>query len=302
MDIYKQIADYFLALEEQYNATICIKDFTGFLHQNNDLYKELSPFIVHNNPYCRYVKSSNEAYKRCISMIPKILKKSINLRTSFCGFCHAGMFEYVIPIIDNDNIIGAITFGCFSESSQIISQIIKKLNADFPQLDLLCLTTLYKAIPLKPDKATSNSIVLSLKIISMIICPKKIDYENTVKLITTDAVTQQDLFIERAIKYIKEHLCEKIKIEDIAKECCYSVSYTSRTFNKITGMNINSYINKLRIEVSKNYLLATDKQIAEIAELIGFDDLSYYSKTFSLLIGYSPAEFRRRFSKENYYE
>ena len=104
------------------------------------------------------------------------------------------------------------------------------------------------------------------------------------------------MLVEHALTYIKMHVTEKISIEDIARYCNYSSSYVSRNFNKVVGMNINTYINKLKVEVSKTYLITSNKTIADIAEIVGFEDLSYYSRVFSSFLGIPPAEFRRRFT------
>ena len=161
------------------------------------------------------------------------------------------------------------------------------------------LSQLYEREPKIPDVGEMTIILRSLEFIASYLSSLGNTYcttEDTAKLLTQPKQKQEEVLVQNALTYIKMHVTEKISIDDIAHYCNYSTSYVSRNFNKVVGMNINSYINKLKVEVSKTYLITSNKTIAEIAEIVGFEDLSYYSRVFSSLLGIPPAEFRRRFS------
>jgi len=98
-----------------------------------------------------------------------------------------------------------------------------------------------------------------------------------------------------AIDYMKCHMKEKISLEQIANHCNYSTSYLSHHFKKIVKVNINEYMNKMKVEHSKNYLLKTDDTLAKIAEELGFSDVSYYSRIFTKICGISPGKFREKY-------
>ena len=269
------------------------------MRQDKATFQALSPFENHTSPYCTYVKSSKKCYRDCLDMIPKILKKCIETHQTFSGFCHAGCYEYVIPIIQNSHIIGAITFGGYASESTPDNKNFKVLAERHPELDESLLSQLYQREPKIPDKSEMETIVLSLEFIASYLASlgnKFCTTENTAKLLAQPKQKQENMLVQHALTYIKMHLTEKISIEDIARYCNYSTSYVSRNFNSVVGMNISTYINKLKVEVSKTYLITSDKSIAEIAEIVGFEDLSYYSRVFSSLLGIPPAEFRRRFS------
>ena len=63
------------------------------------------------------------------------------------------------------------------------------------------------------------------------------------------------------------------------------------------GVSISTYVNKIRIESAKNYLVSTDLTIAEISMNTGFDDPNYFSRVFARLVSIPPAEYRRRFQE-----
>lgn len=297
MNSYTKIAEYFEYLKTNFDASICIKDFSGFIPLDKELHRVLEPYLIHCHSFCLYVKKERECYFECLAMIPKMLKKSIELRDRFYGTCHAGLSEFVIPIINQNNVIGAITFGSFIDENSNIESRLNKLSQKHPSLS-------NDILHLKLSETTQckiknpEDVLLVLEIIAQFLAHSydKFDVTNNQVLISKGEVKSEiDDVVDFCIQYIKDHLTEKIKIEDISEKCNYCVSYISRSFNKRIGMNINTYINKMRVEVSKNYLLTSNKSIADIAETVGFSDVSYYSKVFSNLLDLSPAEFRRRF-------
>ena len=63
---------------------------------------------------------------------------------------------------------------------------------------------------------------------------------------------------------------------------------------KITPMQ---YILSLRISAAKRYLDSTNKSIAEIASAVGYDNPLYFSRIFKKHTGYSPSEYKNKFSQ-----
>jgi AraC-like DNA-binding protein len=53
------------------------------------------------------------------------------------------------------------------------------------------------------------------------------------------------------------------------------------------------YLNRLRIEKSKQLLLRGDLRIADIVSMVGFEDQSYFTKVFKRICGVSPTHFRK---------
>lgn len=98
--------------------------------------------------------------------------------------------------------------------------------------------------------------------------------------------------IYKSTAYIKEHFCEKISLEDVAEHVHLSKSYLSRIFKDEMNCNFSSYVNKIRIEKSKNYLLNDKLPLTDIAMLCGFDDQSYFTKVFKKATGVSPGHYR----------
>lgn len=98
--------------------------------------------------------------------------------------------------------------------------------------------------------------------------------------------------IHKAVHYMREHLADKLTLEETARTVYLSPSYFSKIFKEETGSNWNSYLNRLRIEKCKTLLLDDSLRLADIAAMVGFEDQSYFTKVFKRVTGVSPNLYR----------
>ena len=301
MNQYSLIKDYFNYLRDELNISICVKDYSGFIPINKDLHNALNEFTSHVHDYCIYLKQDRDCYFKCLSMMPKILKKALSNKQTYKGTCHGGLTEYIVPIINKENVIGVISIGSFIEKETDKNKIFQSLTENFPTLNINTLKEKYNNIAII-DEAYITQIIKAVEIIAFLLAKEyqELDMTNNTNLLENTRLKRNDdtILVSKICEHIKENINTKIKLEQISEIVNYSHSYISRTFNKQMGMNINTYINKTRIEISKNYLLKSEKSITEVARMVGFDDPAYFSKVFSNLIDITPQEFRRRFSEE----
>ena len=89
-----------------------------------------------------------------------------------------------------------------------------------------------------------------------------------------------------------EHYAEPISVPEIAAYCYYSPSYFMKAFKRATGMPFVQYLKHYRLEKAAALLRETDRTILEIAMETGFDNLSYFTRSFKEKYGISPGKFR----------
>lgn len=99
--------------------------------------------------------------------------------------------------------------------------------------------------------------------------------------------------IRQARKYIEEHYNEKIVLEDIAKLVDLNPVYFSVLFKKECGINVSTYLLKVRMEKAKELLQNTNDTIAAIGENVGYKDTRYFSQTFTKYVGIKPMLYRK---------
>lgn len=96
--------------------------------------------------------------------------------------------------------------------------------------------------------------------------------------------------ISPAIDYIGNHYTfEKISVEKLAALCGISVSYLRRLFGCCYGVSPVEYITSLRLVYARELLCSGEFSVTAAAEHAGFNDISYFSRTFKAHFGMSPA-------------
>lgn len=95
------------------------------------------------------------------------------------------------------------------------------------------------------------------------------------------------------IEYMKEHVEEKLIVEDICKELHYNRSYIYRQFKKTTGSSLMSYFVRMKISRAKELLRTTDMTVSDISDLLSFDSPNYFSKVFRKIAGRTPSAYRK---------
>ena len=100
--------------------------------------------------------------------------------------------------------------------------------------------------------------------------------------------------IFKTTAYIKEHLTDKLTLDQAAEQVYLSKSYFCRIIKDELGCTFTEYVNRLRIERSKTLLRSTGMPIAEIACAVGFDDQSYFTRIFKKQTGIAPGKYREQ--------
>ena len=98
--------------------------------------------------------------------------------------------------------------------------------------------------------------------------------------------------VNESLEYIEHHYHEQMSVGDIAKALGTSISYLSRIFKENTGETIIRTINNKRIEKAKAYLRETDYKVYEVADILGFENVTYFSRFFKKHTGMSPKEYK----------
>ncbi len=101
-----------------------------------------------------------------------------------------------------------------------------------------------------------------------------------------------DMRIEKAKNYIRQHFCENISRKDVASQVYLSAAYFSRLFMDKTGESFICYLTGLRMRKAAE-LLAGPMNIEEIAKEVGYQSRNRFSINFREYCGCTPVEYRR---------
>lgn len=102
---------------------------------------------------------------------------------------------------------------------------------------------------------------------------------------------ENDFTIDRLICELNSKYMQNWSVSSMADFCKLSSSYFSHTFKERTGVSPMRFLNSLRIEKAKDFLMTNAMPVATAAQLAGFDDPLYFSRVFKKLTGVAPNEF-----------
>ena len=98
--------------------------------------------------------------------------------------------------------------------------------------------------------------------------------------------------LNSAIQYMNSHLTSPLQLTDVASAAGLSPQAFSRFFHKFMGIPFVEYVSSLRISLACRYLLETDRTIASICYLCGFNNLSNFNRQFLRYKNMTPKEFK----------
>lgn len=117
---------------------------------------------------------------------------------------------------------------------------------------------------------------------------KMIDYVDIIE------ATPKNEEVFKAQRFVLEHMNQKITLSDVANHLHLNASYFSRMFKKETGESFIEFVTRIKMEKAKDMLNHTIKPVEQIALDVGFDNKSYFFRTFKKQFGVTPSEYKYR--------
>lgn len=116
-------------------------------------------------------------------------------------------------------------------------------------------------------------------------------YEDTLPLSKGD----KSKYVLQAMGYIADHYRDAdISITTIARDLGVSEGHLSHVFKKETSYTIIGYLTQYRIHTAMKLLRDCRCKVYEVAEQVGYRDVTYFSSTFKKLTGMTPSEYQNR--------
>ncbi|WP_284638626.1 helix-turn-helix transcriptional regulator [Paenibacillus silviterrae] len=108
-----------------------------------------------------------------------------------------------------------------------------------------------------------------------------------------EAAGRKDDWLERSIRFMEAHFCERITVEDAASEAGIHRSYFSTKFTEKLGIAPAKYLQKLRMEKAASLLLDSEWPVTEIAQAVGYPEIYSFTRFFTHYYGLPPSRYRK---------
>lgn len=102
--------------------------------------------------------------------------------------------------------------------------------------------------------------------------------------------------LSRALAYMEAHLAEPVRLADISAQVFLSPRQLERLFREYYGESPMLYLKKMRLNNALALLVRQRECVADAARKTGFQDISYFIRTFRESFGVTPGTARKHFS------
>lgn len=236
---------------------------------------------IHYNEVCNYAKTTRKGLRLCLKCKGLTTQKAVSLNRPFFGVCPWGVTEYIVPVIQNSNILCIVYVGNICADSEItkncmnraanITGVNKNITDKISSMDNAKTRELYESI----GEAIKSYILLMYS-------KSKKKPEKKIHWVVRAFLSYADTFYNT-----------DIKIEDISGLYNTNAKYAGRLFKKEVGMSFCEYLNNRRIEEAKRILIEKNMSIGEVAFECGYNNITYFNRVFKNITGLSPGEYRK---------
>lgn len=101
--------------------------------------------------------------------------------------------------------------------------------------------------------------------------------------------------VVKCMEYVYEHLHEKLSVNEIANTLGLSVQYLSKLFHAETGLTLNRYIMKKKIDAACQMLMYSDYEAVDIGNFLAFSSHSHFIQKFKQETGLTPKQYREKY-------
>lgn len=119
--------------------------------------------------------------------------------------------------------------------------------------------------------------------------------KESIKNSVSKNVSREDF--SAAVNFLKEHLHEMLTLSQIAEGCSVSISKLKAVFKENCDSSPINYFIDLKLKEAKRLIKESTLNFTEIAELLGFNSLHYFSRLFKERVGMTPSEYARSVSQ-----
>jgi LacI family transcriptional regulator len=109
---------------------------------------------------------------------------------------------------------------------------------------------------------------------------------------STDMLAVDDPHVATALRFIRDHACEGINVEDVVAAVPLSRRVLEARFKQLTGKTPHEEIQRVQIDRVQQLLTQTDMSLEAIAHRCGFRHAEYMGVAFKRVVGIPPGRFR----------
>lgn len=235
---------------------------------------------IHSREVCNEMKSRGKReFKRCFSCRNLAIKKAMATQKPFGGICINGVYEYTHPVVVQGDVACMIYVGNILEETKGYEKLGKQLGEKLHLVD-----TMERDFSYQKCVALANIVESYIRFLL-----DKYDYRNK----TTNPL------IDNIKNYLLANLEYDIEVSHITAIFHYNQQYLGRLFKKETGLSIREFVLEQRLEHARILLENSNDMVIEIANRVGFNNVTYFNRQFKRKYSITPSQYRDKINADN---
>lgn len=98
---------------------------------------------------------------------------------------------------------------------------------------------------------------------------------------------------DRIVKFLEENIAENVSLSDVASFMHISQSTVKKFFKENTGKGFVTYFTEMKMKEAKRLFREYSKNVAEVAQKLGYNDSAYFARVFRRVTHLSPSEYKK---------
>lgn len=103
----------------------------------------------------------------------------------------------------------------------------------------------------------------------------------------------RDTYLQEVVQLIETRYHEQLNLQDIAQFLGLSESTLVKLFKTKTGYTFLEYLTLFRMRKATEFLHDRERQVAEVANLVGYRDYRYFCRVFKTVFGLTPLDYKK---------
>lgn len=243
--------------------------------------KDIRVSGVHK-PFCQLINACSEGHERCETCDAAAVKVCSQTRKVHSYRCHAGLWEHIIPVIDDGMPVAYLVFGQLLSEESVERQWEKtRATLDWYPGDMETLKRAFFELKQYSQKETLAHAEIM----------EALAYYIQLKGMIRSAEASD---LQRLERYLDEHYMEKLSLEAISAQLHIGRTKLCALAKTLSGgETLTQMITHRRVEAAKRLLLTSNQPVSAVAEAVGISDYNYFSKLFRGVTGKTPRAFRK---------
>lgn len=201
--------------------------------------------------------------------------------------CHAGLSEFVVPVIRNGEAIALLQCGQVHNLRPTTTQWrVARQSLVAAGIKIGSLHELFRQNRVLSKDRQADLINL-LELIA-----NRLSHADEHRLLPNSG--RSNVHLGRAMTFIEVHIAERLTLDVIARAAGVSTRSLARLFRTEVGASVVEFILRRRIARARDLLQRTDHSCAEIAFEVGFGSVQHFNRIFRRYEEMSPGEWRHR--------